>query len=253
MAGLSIRTAESIAKLTKTSGTALSLAASRINVGALQYVTGALTLNTGTSGLGGMVDALAASTLYYVYAVVSSGSVYLVASTNSSLPTGYTQARMVGYFLTDAVSALWGVGNTGTAIGAYTKRTREIDLVIGAVTSTPSTPNWNTTRARGIFYQDSALVWKLNFNIYGSMTSQSYTEVDIPITGILSATQQAFSSYWNGSGTSRGSAIGGSSNTLSAVQSASAASNLCLSGDIELSSEPTAYTIAANMENINFT
>ena len=113
MAGMSIRTAESIAKLTKYSVTQVSLSASRLNVGSMQFVTtGTLYCSTGTSGLGGIVvgESLTAGTLYYVYAVVSSGQVYLVASTLSTLPTGFNQARVVGGFTTNASSQVDAVG-----------------------------------------------------------------------------------------------------------------------------------------------
>lgn len=167
MAGLSIRTAESIAKLTKTSGTTLSLAASRINVGALQYVTGALTLNTGTSGLGGMVDALAASTLYYVYAVVSSGTVYLVASTNSSLPTGYTQCRQVGVFSTDGSSQI----TSSTVTGSDT-------APVGKIISFPSAtipPGW-------MICDGSAILQATYTDLYAVLGSTWNTTTN-PLTG----------------------------------------------------------------------
>jgi hypothetical protein len=108
----SIRTIENIAKLVKTSVTTLSLPASRINIGAMQYVTSALTLNTAVvyPTLGGMDVAVAAGSLYYVYAVVSSNTVYLIASLNSSLPAGFTAARAVGGFTTNASSQIDQVG-----------------------------------------------------------------------------------------------------------------------------------------------
>lgn len=108
----SIRTSENIAKLTKTSTTILSLPASRINIGASQYVTSALTLNTAVvyPTMGGLDASVTAGTLYYVYAVVSSGTVYLIGSTNSSLPSGFTQARVVGGFTTNSSSQIDQVG-----------------------------------------------------------------------------------------------------------------------------------------------
>jgi hypothetical protein len=106
----SIRTVESIAKLVKTSVTTLSLPASRINIGAQQYVTSALTLNTAVTGVGGVDVAVAAGSLYTVFAVVSSNVVYLIASLNASLPAGFTQARAVGGFTTNASSQIDQVG-----------------------------------------------------------------------------------------------------------------------------------------------
>jgi ribosomal protein L11 len=102
----SIRTIESIAKLVKTSVTTLSLPASRVNIGAAQYNTAALTLNTATVGVGGVDVAVAASSTYTVYAVVSSSSIYLVASLNSDNPSGFSQARRVGSFTTNSTSQI---------------------------------------------------------------------------------------------------------------------------------------------------
>ena len=99
----SIRTSENIAKLNKASATTLTLAASRANVGAYQYVTASnITLSTGTVGFNGVDAALQNSTLYYVYAVIQSGNLGLCASTSSTGPAGFSQSRMVGSFNTDS-------------------------------------------------------------------------------------------------------------------------------------------------------
>lgn len=99
----SIRLPEFVAKLVKTSNTMLSFPASLVNIGALQYknVT-ALTLNTGTIGVGGVDAALTVSSTYYVYAVVSNGVLAIIGSKNSSLPAGFTLAKQIGIFNTDA-------------------------------------------------------------------------------------------------------------------------------------------------------
>jgi hypothetical protein len=113
MAGSSIRTPESIAKLVKLTVTTLSLPISRINIGALSYITSALTLTLNTSYGPGYLDVAggpAAGSLYYVYAVVSSSTVYLIASLNSSLPAGFTAARAVGGFTTNSSSQIDRVG-----------------------------------------------------------------------------------------------------------------------------------------------
>ena len=101
----SIRTIENIARLTKASGTSVTLGASRVNIGAQQFPTTAtLTLNTGTVGVGGLDAAIVASSVYYVYAVISGGVPALIGSLNTALPSGYTQARKVGAFTTGATS-----------------------------------------------------------------------------------------------------------------------------------------------------
>jgi hypothetical protein len=101
-----IRTAESIGALTQTSVTTLSLAASRVNVGASQYVTSALTLNLAVTGVGGLDATVAANVVYTIYAVYSSGQVYLIGSRNSTAPNGFAQARVVGSFTTNASSQI---------------------------------------------------------------------------------------------------------------------------------------------------
>ena len=121
----SIRKPESIGKLTKTSVTTLQLPASTVNVGAFQYNTATLSLSTNTLGIGGL-DALvsggaALSSLYYVYHVVSSGNLYLIASLSASGPSGYAQYRVAGSFSTDSAGQVSMVepvfdgypGNTG--------------------------------------------------------------------------------------------------------------------------------------------
>jgi len=90
----------------------LQLPASRLNIGAAQYNTAALTLDKAVVGLGGCDVAVAASSIYTVYAVVSSNTVYLIASLNSSLPSGFTQARAVGGFSTNASSQIDQVAST---------------------------------------------------------------------------------------------------------------------------------------------
>jgi len=115
----SIRTVENIAKLAKTSVTTLSLPASRVNIGAAQYITPALTLNTATVGIGGVDATITAGGLYYVYAVLSGNVVYLIASPNSSLPSGFTQARKVGSFNTNGISAIDQVSFIDIYIAPY--------------------------------------------------------------------------------------------------------------------------------------
>jgi hypothetical protein len=111
MAG-SIRTAKSIGKLTRTSNTTLTLATSRINIGALQWTTSSiLTLTTSVIGAGGVDVAIQASSLYYIYAVIYSGAVYLIGSLNATSPGGFSQAAMVGGFTTDSSSNILIVGD----------------------------------------------------------------------------------------------------------------------------------------------
>lgn len=84
----------------------------------------ALVLSTASTGLGGLdTGSLAANTLYYVYAAVSSNTVGLVASLNapSTGPTGFTQWRQIGRMRTFSGSAALAIvvnnflGNGGPA------------------------------------------------------------------------------------------------------------------------------------------
>jgi hypothetical protein len=81
----------------------------RIRVGGQGYKSSsALTCNLSTAGFNGLdTGSLAANTLYYVYACVSSNTLGLVASLSgpSTGPTGFTQNRYVGKFRTQSGSA----------------------------------------------------------------------------------------------------------------------------------------------------
>lgn len=130
----SIRRPENIAKLIKLTATTAQLPASVINIGAQQYSTSALTLNTAVVGVGGVDVTIAASSVYTVYAVVSSSTVYLIASLNSALPSGFTTARVVGGFVSDASSQISQTGSD----------TASLVMVVGAgvsnVVMTASSP-----------------------------------------------------------------------------------------------------------------
>lgn len=101
MAKATIKAPENIAQLTKSSSTTISLPPSTLNIGPFQHrTTVALTLNTsvvGVSGLDSTISVFNAMKLYYVYAVEASGGIALIASTNSSLPSGFLSARLVGH------------------------------------------------------------------------------------------------------------------------------------------------------------
>ena len=85
---------DKIAKFTKTGNATATL--------------GSLTLSTAVSGAGGLdTGTIAASTFYYVYTVVSSNAVKLVASTSAISPTGFTQYKKVGAFYTDSSSNIF--------------------------------------------------------------------------------------------------------------------------------------------------
>ena len=116
----SIRLQESIGAISVTSTTTTSLAASRINIGGLQYVTTSATvLNFAVSGSGGLdTGAIAANKLYYVHAIISNGTLALLASLSKTAPTGFSNFRWTGYVITTNGSSQ--IVYAGTTAGART-------------------------------------------------------------------------------------------------------------------------------------
>lgn len=84
---------ERVGSLTKTGNTTVRLSPSVITLGGKQYGTGNLTCDIATDLDTGSVQA---NKVYYVYAVVQSGSVVLRASLNIANPVGYIDAKYVG-------------------------------------------------------------------------------------------------------------------------------------------------------------
>jgi len=133
-------------------------AASYITIGGVQYSnSSALTLSTASVGLNGLDSGtIAAKTLYSLYAVVSGGSIALVASTSATAPTGFTTAtsRAIAYIWTDesalvsfvtpqptmrAIDIVGAASNWyGTTLGVYV-----IPLPTWTLTLTPGT--WEVT------------------------------------------------------------------------------------------------------------
>ena len=137
---------DKIAKFTKTGSTTATL--------------GSLTFSTAISGAGGLdTGTIAASTFYYVYTVVSSNAVKLVASTSATSPTGFTQYKKVGAFYTDSSSNIFKayfygevnltvlsakISSTGVVSGENT------DWLSGNF-SNPTTGTYNGTINSGVF------------------------------------------------------------------------------------------------------
>lgn len=129
----------------------------------------ALVLSTATVGLGGLdAGSLAANTLYYVYAVVSSNVVGLVASVNAPSvgPTGFTQWRQIGRMRTFSGSAALAVvvnnfaGNGGPA---------EAQEVTDWTSYTPTVSTGTWTNMRGYWRRSGS---SIELNIYaGPLTA----------------------------------------------------------------------------------
>lgn len=126
---------DKFAKFTKTGNTTATL--------------GSLTLGTAISGPGGIdTGSVAASTFYYVYTIVHSNSIKLIASISSTSPTGFTQYKKVGAFYTDSSSNIFKAYYFGevnqTVLSAY---------FIAAGTASAQTPiNWvqSSTNSGGL-------------------------------------------------------------------------------------------------------
>ena len=93
---------DNIQTVTISDTTELTLPASRITLGGQQYRnTADIIVDLTTTGANGLdTGSLAADTLYHLYAVLSAGSLALVASTNSTTPTGFTLFKKIAKFRT---------------------------------------------------------------------------------------------------------------------------------------------------------
>lgn len=90
---------DKVGELTVLSGTQVQLASSILTLGGQQYSTSTLTLSTGSTGLGGLdIGGVTANSMYFIYAVLSGGSVSLVASLSRSAPSGFSVYKRIGSF-----------------------------------------------------------------------------------------------------------------------------------------------------------
>lgn len=98
---------DSIGEISKTSTTAISVAASFVTIGGRQYNTSSISISTAVSGAGGIdTGSIAASQFYYIYLVKTSSGVYGTLSLSSTAPTGFSAYKLVGQCTTDASSLL---------------------------------------------------------------------------------------------------------------------------------------------------
>jgi hypothetical protein len=144
-----------------------------------------------------------------------------------------------------------GIRNNNVILpyNATTKRTKEV-----ALTVTSAQAGWSTTRAVGVFYADSNGVWRLRFNITGSITPTTLTTTTLTISNVAfkAGTNQACSGFWgnNATITPRVIALGSGGDIQVDSSSASSVAGVNVSGDVELNAEPTTYTTSANMEGV---
>ena len=144
-------------------------------------------------------------------------------------------------------------GNQIVAYGATTKRTKEIALTIGTVTtSAGNVSSPAVRRAVAVFYADSNGVWRMRFNVRITFTAITCTTVTVPVTGVLFKSQsgsfyQSTSGFFDAATPIQCFAFPNTANLYATLASTNI-SAVGFSGDVELESEPTTYTIAANME-----
>ena len=133
-------------------------------------------------------------------------------------------------------------GNQIIPYSGALRRTKQYDLTISAANFTPS-------RAVAIAYADSAGIWRLSFNLQGSVTGTP-TAITIAVTGVVfkSGFYQACAIGVSDSGTYRAWDAFTSSNTGNILCNtvSGGVDFVLVSGDVELNAEPT--WAAANME-----
>lgn len=147
------------------------------------------------------------------------------------------------------------VGNTIVPVVNLLKQTKQIALTVGTVTSNAgdvSSPS--VKRAVAIFYQGTDLAWRMRFNVRVTFTAKTVTSVTVPVTGVLFSNAssgnnyQAVTCFLDTAAPIQNLAYPNTANLYCTLASTSV-SAVTFSGDVELESEPTAYTTAANMEN----
>ena len=136
-------------------------------------------------------------------------------------------------------------GNQIIPYGATTKRTKQVDNSVLAITS--AVTGWAVVRAVGIAYADSTGKWRLRINIDGTITSATKTTITIDVTSVAFKTG-AVQYFTGGVGGLTGQAqlyCSGGTNII-AVFPSTTTDELFISGDVELNAEPA--WAAANME-----
>ena len=147
-----------------------------------------------------------------------------------------------------------GSGNVIVPVTNLTKRTKEL-----ALTVTSAVTGWTVVRAVGIAYADSAGAWRLAFNVMGTVSSASLSNVSATLAGFVFKnvgyqTITAVDITTAGAGW-RGYASPGASILVMDRTSAITIASVSMSGDVELDAEPTwasvgAYTALTALEGV---
>jgi len=98
---------EKVGDLIQTGNTTVRLNPSVITIEALQHTTNNLFCDLSLSGLGGIdLVSIQNNKVYYIYAVVNLGSIYLIASTIITNPIGYESSKYVGAVQVDSLGKI---------------------------------------------------------------------------------------------------------------------------------------------------
>jgi len=248
-----ILTPDNIPDLVIASSTTITMAASylgrdtRITIGGQQFKYASLTtLNFATAGFNGLdTGSIATNTLYYIYAVKSSGVPGLVASLNAPAtgPSGFASWKEVGRCNTlvgsAALSSIINIGGNATASGFGFVAPRKSEFAITCSGSVALSSYF----CFGIYYQDQSGSHRLKFNFSGVVAAGARTGIQITLTGI---TFRNVVNYYQGcsasvgNGSTAASAYGNPGNSIVSVEHASVSTTLYIvEGDTKLESRPS--------------
>lgn len=224
-----MRFQETIGTLTLSSTTQVALVGrSVVKLGGLFKILNSPSLSISTTGIGGLdTGAVAASTLYYVYAVSNGTSDGIVASLSNQSPTGFTRYKKVGAFVTDGSSVVGKVYFSGeianpkrykiTFSGSYNPPGNSTYLVTGHSVLTVDSPLLTPSNSAnpGLRYP-AGYYGKRTFKVYGYGNSDTGSASGIAI-GLTNTPQQGSTdaTVWNRQASSSSGERGGINNTLS--------------------------------------
>lgn len=168
---------EKIGTLSKTGNTTVQLSNSVLTIGAKQYSTGSLVLDISVDVDTGSPQSIKG---YYIYAVVDSGNVKLIASLSNTNPLGYNFYKLIGAFFTDISSQVDYIGKIENGSVKQTKTLiQEMILPSDASETTLFTFNNLTI---GEWYEISLQMYVNNSN---AETNQYTIENGAQLVGVL--------------------------------------------------------------------
>lgn len=201
----------------------------------------------------------------YVYALDNAGTVELAVSSSKVWDEGTVQTTVALGVGSDALFELYStalrvskairflgrIKITEAAAGTWATAPAEISS-LGAIdveterqlTLAVSGANWTTTRAVGIIYKTSNDIWRLRFNIHGTLSAAAGNFTGT-ITGVVfySGADQAITATLSDPGVGNSIAtrqeVLSNTATFYVEDSATTFDKLLVSGDVELKEKPT--------------